>query len=47
MSDLQFKADVKQILRKLAEAVKEHIESSNNRYAMMRVSEAEEMIEEL
>lgn len=45
--DLNFKAEVKTILRKLAEAMREHIDSANNPYALMRIREAEEMIEEI
>jgi len=47
MSDLEFKATVKQVLRKLAEAIEEHIESANNPYALMRIREAQELLEEI
>ena len=47
MSDLEFKATVKQVLRKLAEAIEEHIEGANNPYALMRIREAQELLEEI
>jgi hypothetical protein len=47
MSDLEFKTTVKQVLRKLAEAMEEHIESENNPYALIRIREAQELLEEI
>ena len=47
MSDLDFKVTVKVVLRKLTEALEEHIEGSNNPYALMRIREAQELIEEI
>jgi predicted metal-dependent RNase len=45
--DLDFKVQVKQILRKLAEAMREHIDSANDPYALKNIREAEELIEDI
>jgi hypothetical protein len=45
--DIDLRVAMKQILRKLAEAMRNHIDSANDPYALEQIREAEEAIEEL
>lgn len=48
MSDLEFKAQVKQILRKLASELESHIlASSSDSYDTSKLREVQELIEEI